>query len=218
MSARAPADGLRLSMQRSVRPHLMSIPGRCSSLWRAGRRPWLRRWRQTKIPANWASGRWRRGSRAGTMWSWESRPADAPRSPSPPSSMRGAKARKRFPSLAIATRPLQRAAQLAHRDRSGAGGDLGIDSHESRHGAEDGAEHALQRSHDPAGIRLWQPDGERHATEFEAGGARREHSAAGGGRGCGDCRQGFAGRRETACRWRWSCCRRKWTGGKRSGR
>ena len=50
------------------------------------------------------NARWRKGSRGGTMWSWESRPADALRSQSRRSNMPRAKARKRYPSLAIATR------------------------------------------------------------------------------------------------------------------
>ena len=80
-----------------------------------------------------------------------------------------------------------------HRDRSWSRSDLRIHPHESWHGAENGPEHALQRRHDPPGICLWKPDGERHAEEFEAGARGSKHSAAAAGVRQEKCTAGFAG-------------------------
>ena len=89
--------------------------------------------------------------------------------------------------------PMQRAARLAIVTQGGAGSDFRVDPHESRHGAEDGAEHALQRGHDAAGIRLRKPHDQRHSQKFETGGAQRECPRAGGRGEPGSCTQGFTG-------------------------
>ena len=47
-----------------------------------------------------------------------------------------------------------------------------FDAHEGRHRPEDGAEHDHHRRHDPAGLRVRKPDGQRAHAELEAGGAR----------------------------------------------
>ena len=52
--------------------------------------------------------------------------------------------------------PARRRRRFRHRHRSRPRGRCRIDPHESRHGAQNGAQHDLHRSHDPSRLRLWQ--------------------------------------------------------------
>src|SRR6185437_570223 len=68
-----------------------------------------------------------------------------------------------------------------HHAAGGPGSSGRFDADEVRHCAETGTEHAEYRSVHPVGLRLREPDGQRAAEEYEAGGPGAAHRVGGGG-------------------------------------
>ena len=68
-----------------------------------------------------------------------------------------------------------RGRRYRHRRRRRPRGHLRLHAHEGRHRPEDDSEHDHHRRHDPAGLCVREPDGQRAHAELEAGRARHPH-------------------------------------------